>query len=96
MNRAIIYCRKSTDRDDKQQNSIESQLSACTRVLEQEWCALVDTLFESASAKKSGSRAVFDSMISFCKKWKVDFIIVDEASRLSRNNTDSDKVLGLL
>ena len=36
MNRAIIYCRKSTDRDDKQQNSIESQLSACTRVLEQE------------------------------------------------------------
>lgn len=96
MNRAIIYCRKSTDRDDKQQNSIESQLSACTRVLEQEWCSLIDTLFESASAKKSGTRPIFDSMVSLCKKWKVDFIIVDEVSRLSRNNTDSVKVLGLL
>jgi len=32
----VIYYRKSIDRDDKQQNSIESQLSACMRIVERE------------------------------------------------------------
>ncbi len=95
-NRAIIYCRKSTDRDDKQQNSLESQIHACMRTIETNSFVVVDTLMESASAKKSGKRPIFDSLLSLCKKKKVDYIVVDEASRLSRNNTDSAKILGLL
>ena len=95
-NRVIIYCRKSTDRDDKQQNSLESQLSACTRTIETNNFTLVDTFVESASAKKSGKRPVFESLLSLCRKGKIDYIVVDEASRLSRNNTDSAKILGLL
>ena len=94
--RALVYCRKSTDRDDKQQNSLESQLSACTRTIEVNNFTLVDTLVESASAKKSGKRPIFESVLTLCKKGKVDYIVVDEASRLSRNNTDSAKILGLL
>ncbi len=95
-NRAIIYCRKSTDRDDKQQNSLESQMNACMRTIETNNFVVVDTLIESASAKKSGKRPFFDSLLSICKQKKVDYIVVDEASRLSRNNTDSAKILGLL
>jgi len=94
--RAIIYCRKSTDRDDKQQNSLESQMNACMRTLENGSFYLVETFIESASAKKSGNRPYFEKMLSLCRKKKVDYIIVDEASRLSRNNTDSAKILGLL
>lgn len=96
MHRTIIYCRKSTDRDDKQQNSLEAQISACMRTIEKNNFTLVNTFIESASAKKSGKRPIFDSMLALCKKGKIDYIIVDEASRLSRNNTDSAKILGLL
>lgn len=96
MNRAIIYCRKSTDRDDKQQNSIESQITACMQTIETNNFALVETFIESASAKKSGKRPFFENMLSLCRKKKVDYIVVDEASRLSRNNTDSASILGLL
>ncbi len=96
MNKAIIYCRKSTDREEKQQNSIESQMNACMRTIENNHLTLVDSFIESASAKKSGKRPIFESMLSLCKKWKIDYIVVDEASRLSRNNTDSAKILGLL
>ena len=96
MNRAIIYCRKSTDRDDKQQNSLESQITACMQTIETNNFTLVETFIESASAKKSGKRPFFQDILSLCRKKKVDYIIVDEASRLSRNNTDSASILGLL
>lgn len=68
MKNAIIYCRKSTDRDDKQQNSLESQLSACMRVIDTESLKLVESFVESASAKKSGKRPIFEKMISLCNK----------------------------
>ena len=94
--KAIIYCRKSTDRDDKQQNSLESQMNACMRTIEKNQLILIDSFIESASAKKSGKRPIFETLLSLCKKGKVDYIVVDEASRLSRNNTDSAKILWLL
>ncbi len=94
--RTIIYCRKSTDREDKQQNSLESQINACTRTIENQGLSLIDTLVESRSAKTGGNRPIFEQMIARCKKWGVDFIVVDEPSRLSRNTEDSGRVLGLL
>jgi DNA invertase Pin-like site-specific DNA recombinase len=66
------------------------------RTIEKNNFTLVETFIESASAKKSGKRPVFDSMLTLCKKGKIDYIIVDEASRLSRNSTDSARILGLL
>ena len=42
LNKAIIYCRKSTDRDDKQQNSLESQEKACFQILKSNNLELLD------------------------------------------------------
>ena len=92
----VIYYRKSIDRDDKQQNSIESQLSACMRIVEREWFEVLDSFIESASTKQSGKRPIFEKMLNLCKKWKIDYILIDETSRLSRNNTDSARILWLL
>ncbi len=50
--RAVIYCRKSTDRDDKQQNSLDSQLDACNRTVSEKNLEVVETILESASAKE--------------------------------------------
>ncbi|WP_428738692.1 hypothetical protein [Sulfurimonas sp.] len=35
-------------------------------------------------------------MIQLCKSKKIDFIIIDEPKRLSRNNLDTSRVIDLL
>lgn len=94
--RAVIYCRKSTDRDDKQQNSLDSQLDACMRTVSEKGLEVVDTILESASAKEEWKRPLFARMLDMCRAGKIDYIVVDEVSRLTRNTMDGARVIGLL
>lgn len=93
---AIIYCRKSTDRDDLQQNSIEHQLNNCRNTAKVRDFVVLDEIVESISAKTEFKRDWFNKMIDECKKWKIDYIIIDEPKRLSRNNLDSSRVIDLM
>ena len=94
--RAVIYCRKSTDRDDKQQNSLDSQLDACNRTVSEKSLEVVETILESASAKEEWKRPQFARMLEMCRVGKVDYIVVDEVSRLTRNTMDGARIIGLL
>lgn len=93
---AIIYCRKSTDREEMQQNSLEHQLNNCRNTVKIRDFVLLDEIVESVSAKEEYKRAWFNRMIDECKKWKIDYIIIDEPKRLSRNNIDSSRAIDLL
>lgn len=93
---AIIYCRKSTDRDELQQNSLEHQLNNCRNTVKNRDFVILDEIVESVSAKTEFKRAWFNRMIDECKKWKIDYIIIDEPKRLSRNNIDSSRVIDLM
>ena len=94
---AIIYNRRSQDRDDRQQNSLETQLKNSFDTLEKYNLELVvDPIIESVSAKTEFKRAGYERMISLCKKWGVDYIIADEPKRLSRNNLDSSRIIDLM
>lgn len=94
--KTIIYYRKSTDRDDKQANSLEHQLENCLRVSEKYNLEVIKKIGESRSAKTEFTRPWFNELIDICKKWKVDFIIIDEPKRLSRNNIDTSRIIDLL
>lgn len=94
--KTIIYYRKSTDRDDKQANSLEHQLENCFRVSEKYNLEIIKKIGESRSAKTEFTRPWFNELIDICKKWKVDFIIIDEPKRLSRNNIDTSRIIDLL
>jgi DNA invertase Pin-like site-specific DNA recombinase len=94
--KALIYYRKSTDRDDLQQNSLEHQLTNCRNTAKGLWCEIIKEIWESASAKDEFKRAWFNEMIDICKKWKVSYIIIDEPKRLSRNNIDTSRVIDLM
>ena len=94
--KTIIYYRKSTDRDDKQANSLEHQLENCLRVAEKYNLEVIKKIGESRSAKTEFTRPWFNELIDICKKWKVDFIIIDEPKRLSRNNIDTSRIIDLL
>ena len=95
---AIIYCRKSTDRDELQQNSLEHQLNNCRNTVKINKFVVSDEdeIVESVSAKTEFKRDWFNRMIDKCKKWEIDYIVIDEPKRLSRNNIDSSRIIDLL
>jgi site-specific DNA recombinase len=94
--KAIIYYRKSTDRDDKQANSLEHQLDNCRRVAELKSLEIYKEIWESRSAKTEWTRPWFNELIKLCKTWKINYIIIDEPKRLSRNNIDTSRIIDLL
>lgn len=94
--KAIIYYRKSTDRDDKQANSLEHQLENCRRVASLKWIEVYKEIWESRSAKTEWTRTWFNELIKICKSWKIDYLIIDEPKRLSRNNLDTSRIIDLL
>ena len=94
--KTIIYYRKSTDRDDKQANSLEHQLANCLKVAEKYNLEVIKQIGESKSAKTEFTRPWFNELIDLCKSWKVDFIVIDEPKRLSRNNIDTSRIIDLL
>ena len=95
MKKAIIYYRKSTDRDDKQANSLEHQLWNCKRTAKNYELDVIEEIWESKSAKLEWTRDWFNKLLKLCKTWKIDYIVIDEPKRLSRNNLDSARVIDL-
>jgi site-specific DNA recombinase len=88
----FIYCRKSSEAEDRQVLSIESQ----TRELEQLAAKLnlpvEEILFESKSAKEPG-RPVFNQMMQRLYRGEACGIICWKLDRLARNPVDGGSVI---
>lgn len=85
--KAIIYCRKSTDRSDRQQLSISAQEQEARKIAEREWLEVVHVFKETKSAKEPG-RPCFNEMMSMFASSKADCIITWKLNRLARNPVD--------
>ncbi|MEI8348001.1 MAG: recombinase family protein, partial [Pseudomonadota bacterium] len=59
----ILYCRKSTDTEDKQVLSLESQQKELTDLAKAQGIEIVSILTEKKSAKAPG-RPIFNEMIA--------------------------------
>jgi site-specific DNA recombinase len=91
----IVYCRKSTDTDDKQALSLESQESTLLELAQQMGLKVVKILHEKRSAKEPG-RPVFNAMLDEIVSGKADGIICWKVDRLTRNPVDGGKLQWLL
>jgi len=91
----IIYCRKSTDTEDKQVLSLESQENELTRLAEANGLEVVSLLHESKSAKEPG-RPIFNEMIKMIQSGKADAILCWKIDRLTRNPVDGGQIQWLL
>src|SRR3989344_3596374 len=91
----VIYCRKSTDTEDKQVLSLDSQLKELSQIAQKQNLEIVDYLHESKSAKEPG-RPVFNEMIKMINSGKADAILCWKIDRLTRNPVDGGQIQWLL
>ena len=89
----IIYCRKSSESDDRQVLSIDSQESTLLELAQRNSFIIFKTFKESKSAKKPG-RPVFNEMMAFMEKHKDEYCILTwNLDRLARNSFDGGNII---
>ena len=91
----FIYCRKSSEDEDRQILSIEAQLSELTAIARGNGLAIVETFTESKSAKGPG-RPIFNEMLRRIEGGEANGILSWKLDRLARNFDDGGKIIGLL
>lgn len=94
----VIYLRKSTDDEAKQVRSIDDQREECLALVKQLNIDLkrVAILEESASAKKSGNRPVFNDMLRGFQTGKYHGLISWSPDRISRNMKEAGEVIEMI
>lgn len=91
----ILYCRKSTEDNNRQILSIESQKSNLLTLAEYNNLKVDKIFIESMSAKQPG-RPEFEQMTQLIEKHPNSVILVWKLDRLARNPVDEGKIKWLL
>ena len=91
----VIYCRKSTESEDRQMLSFDSQEKELLALAEKVGLNIVKVFRESKSAKEPG-RPVFNEMIKMISSGKAEAILCWKIDRLTRNPVDGGQIQWLL
>lgn len=96
INRYIIYCRKSSESDERQIQSLSDQINTLMPFVQQRGLKIVgEPLQESKSAKCPG-RPLFNQMIDMVEKGLANSIVLLNPTRLSRNTVDTGQIIFLM
>ena len=95
MTKYFIYCRKSSEDEERQILSIEAQLTELREFAKQNNLFVVKEYYESKTAKEPG-REVFNFMLSEIEKGNAEGILAWNPDRLARNSIDGGRVIYLV
>jgi len=91
----FIYCRKSSEDEERQVLSIEAQLAELREFAKQNNLFVVKEFCESKTAKEPG-REIFNQMLSEIEKGNASGILAWNPDRLARNSIDGGRVIYLV
>jgi site-specific DNA recombinase len=91
----VLYCRKSTEEEDRQVLSIEAQLAELQEYSAKEKFDIVASFEEATTAKEPG-RTKFAEMLSYIESGKAEGIISWHPDRLARNSVDGGKIIHMI
>ena len=94
--RYILYCRKSSEDDSKQIQSLETQERILTDLAEKDNLQIVDCIKESKSARTDQNRPLFAQMLARIQAGEADAILVVHTDRLARNFIDAGYIIKMI
>ena len=94
--RYMMYCRKSSESDERQIQSLPDQITNLTALIKQRGVELVgEPLQEQRTAKMPG-RPIFGKLVQMIEDGEVNVIVLLNPSRLSRNTIDTGRIIYLM
>jgi site-specific DNA recombinase len=92
----FIYCRKSSEAEDRQVASIESQLTTLRKSFGDRPDIEIVRIYEEAFSAKAPGRAQFSEMLNQIEKGAAEGIIAWAPDRLARNSIDGGRIIYML
>ena len=92
----VIYARKSTTDEERQERSIDDQIADCQKICQDRGIEPLKIFKESKSAKISRKRPLFQEMIDGIRDGKWNSIVTWHPNRLARNMLEAGEIIDLL
>ncbi|MBV8543916.1 MAG: recombinase family protein, partial [Acidobacteria bacterium] len=92
----FIYCRKSSEEEDRQVQSIDSQRGELKTTFGAQTDIEIVEIFQEAQSAMTPGRPVFGEMLARIERGEADGLIAWAPDRLARNSIDGGRVIYLL
>lgn len=92
----LIYCRKSSEEDSRQTQSLDTQQRLLIDYADNLDLEIVDIIRESKSARSDQNRPLFIDMLERIQKGEADAILAVHTDRLARNFIDAGFIIKLI